>query len=76
MRVAHLPQRHGIDQIDVAGDARGERLFRVAPGVFPQQGQVVVRHFTLSFTPAAKANRLFCPWQPENFAWQAGDILF
>jgi hypothetical protein len=46
MRVAHLPQRHRINEIDVARNERGERLLGIALGIFPQQGQVVIQHFT------------------------------
>ena len=59
MRVAHLPHRHGIDQIDVARDQRGERFLGIAPGIFAQQGQVVVHDFTDIFTRRRKGNRLF-----------------
>ena len=58
MRVAHLPQRHGINEIDVARDERGERFFGIAPGVFLQQGQVVIQHVTHTFTLVRKGNRL------------------
>jgi hypothetical protein len=43
----------------VARDERAERLFGITPGVFAQQGQVVIWHFTISFTLAAKPNSLF-----------------
>jgi hypothetical protein len=46
MRVAHRPPRDGINQIDVARDERGERLLGIALGIFPQQDQVVIQHFT------------------------------
>ena len=59
MRVAHLPQCHGIHQIDVARDEHGERLFGIVPSIFPQQSQVVIRHFTHTFTPPGKGNNLF-----------------
>jgi len=42
MRVAHLPQRHGINEIDVARDDRGERFFGIIAGEFPQKVQVVI----------------------------------
>jgi hypothetical protein len=58
-RVAHLPQRHGINQIDVTRGERGERLLGILLGVFPQQGQVVVQDFTDIFTLKPKGNRLF-----------------
>ncbi|MGD0253782.1 MAG: hypothetical protein ABSC01_13935 [Verrucomicrobiota bacterium] len=54
MWVAHLPERHGINEIDVARDERGERFLGIAPGIFPQQGQVVIRHLTHIIYAAVK----------------------
>src|ERR1039458_7888706 len=81
MRVAHLPQRHGINQIDVARDECGERLLGIAPGIFPQQGQVVIHGFTHTFTLPRKGNRLFLrqrfyPAKPNRGnQWSRSDLL-
>src|SRR5215472_19159481 len=39
---------------DISRYERGERLFGIAPGVVPQQGQVVIHDFTHTFTPTDK----------------------
>ncbi|MGP8021131.1 MAG: hypothetical protein ACLPRE_09135 [Limisphaerales bacterium] len=46
MWLAHLSQRHGIDEIDVARNERGKSLLGMAAGVLAQQGQVVIHDFT------------------------------
>jgi hypothetical protein len=49
----------GILKIYIARDERGKRRLGILPGVCLQQGQVVIHHFTDTFTPPRKANRLF-----------------
>jgi hypothetical protein len=45
-----LPQRNGINQIDVARDEHRERFLGIVPGIFPQQRHVVGHHLTYTFT--------------------------
>jgi hypothetical protein len=59
MRVTRLPQRHGIDQIDMAGHEHGKGGFGLVPGILAQQGQVGVRHFIDISPPLEKGNNLF-----------------
>ena len=62
MRVAHLPQRHGIDEIDVAHNECGERLLGIAPGIFLQQRDVVIGHFQIYLRWRGKVTAYFCGW--------------
>src|SRR5277367_5985936 len=59
MRVAHLPHGRRIDQIDMAGNERGERLFGLAGDIIPHECHVVVDHSPNTWTPDRKGNSLF-----------------
>jgi hypothetical protein len=59
MRVAHRAQRHGINEVHMARDERGEGRLGIIPGEFPQKVQVVSLHFIDIFTRRRKGNRLF-----------------
>ncbi len=60
MRIAHLPQRDGINQIDVPYHQRGKRLVGIIVRILPQQ-RAVVRwlHSPISVRRPAKADNLF-----------------
>jgi hypothetical protein len=68
IRVAHLPQRDGINEIDMARDERGERRLGIVPRMVTQQVQIVIHRFTNTFTPPRKSNRLF--FAADNFTTQ------
>ena len=59
MRIAHLPQRDGINEIHMTRHERGKGGFGIIAGKIAQQSQVVIHHFTDTFTLARKSNRLF-----------------
>ena len=60
MRIADVPQRDGIHQVDVPRHQRGERLVRMVFRIVPQQ-HAVIRwlHFPISVRPPAKTDNLF-----------------
>ncbi|HSY73954.1 MAG TPA: hypothetical protein VK810_00660 [Dongiaceae bacterium] len=76
MRVAHLPQRHGINEVDVARDERGECFFGIIAREFPQQVQVVVHLSSIHLRRRGKVTDYFCggrfypanakPWKKLN----------
>jgi hypothetical protein len=68
MRVAHLPQRHGINEIDVPRHERGEGRLGIIPGVFAQPHNVVVRHFThIIYAGVKRQQVIFClKFYPAN----------
>src|SRR5262249_11417927 len=59
MRVAHLPQRDRINEINVPRHQRGKRLLGIASGIFPQQRHVIRHHLTYTFTLRRKRDRVF-----------------
>src|SRR5688572_26738517 len=52
--VAHLPQRRGIHQVDVASDKSRKGALGFVGGVFPHQIHVIARHSLNTCTPTAK----------------------
>jgi len=62
LRAGGLPQRGGIDQIDVPGNQRRKGALRLLTGVLPHQFHVIVRHSPYKCTPN---------WKGDNFlAWR------
>ena len=59
MRIAHLPQCNGMNEIDMARDECGERLLGIVPGIFLQQCHVVSHHPAYIFTLPPKSAKLF-----------------
>jgi predicted RNase H-like HicB family nuclease len=76
MRVAHLPQRHGINQIDVPRHERGERGLGIVTGEFPQKAQVIIHLSSIHLRRRGKVtdyfsggrSKLDLPLQPKYFS--------
>jgi hypothetical protein len=56
MRVADLPQRRRIDEIDVTRNQRLKGSFGLAGGVFPHQRHVITHHPSDTWTPGPKGD--------------------
>ncbi|HEX5398918.1 MAG TPA: hypothetical protein VFY06_07710 [Verrucomicrobiae bacterium] len=83
MRVAHVPQRDGIDQVDMPRHQFAERLVGMAPDELAQQRAVIHGlHLRISVRRAGKGDNYFAPeWSRTNpapnpcLARQASDEL-
>ena len=64
-RVAHLPHRRRIDEVDVARDQRGKRRLGLAGGVVPQQCHVVIHCSPIHGRPRRKGTVFF--YNLENY---------
>ena len=60
MRVAHLPERRRIYEIDVARHEAFEGLIGLAGGVFPHERHVIIHHSTYKWTLQRKGDNLSC----------------
>jgi len=71
-RIAHLPQRRRIDQVDVARHQRLKSPLGLAGGVVPHQRHVVIHHPLNKWTPKIKGDKLFCLFDNEHLNWHIG----
>jgi hypothetical protein len=58
MRVAHLPQRRGINEIDIAADQRLKRQLRPAGHIGAHQFHVII-HLLLFMDAKSKKGQFF-----------------